>query len=587
MNASTPVPAQKGLFVRLPVGRSVTVRTLLIVSALLTAGCVLWLQNLRISGELHGLSPIFFVLLTFYDYGAAMLALGILLLALFVPRVPGVDRLLRALGEHPVAVGAATAVLLSIGARVVYRNQPLSMDEYAALFQSQVFAAGHISGKFPVDLLNFVIPEGFQNFFLNTSRVTGEVSSNYWPSFALLLTPFTLLGMPWACNPVLSGLTIVVLNRLALRLFGGVEAAGLVTLLTFASPVFFANGISYYSMTAHLLANSLFALLVLQPTPRRLLLAGVVGSVALTLHNPVPHILFALPWFVWLARGEKPLMRLATLCAGYLPLSVVLGIGWFLLGGWLSHAGSPAVGVVDSVQGVAASFAWPSATLLYARLAGLAKLLLWASPCLLVLAFAGAWRARGDSRIATFAASAVLTCVGYLFVGADQGHGWGFRYFHSAWLVLPLFATAFLFAPMAGNRPARMNVGSAPSAAEADARTYLIACALLSLFAGVGLRAFQVREFMDNHLGQVPHYKGTEPRVVVMAPVGFYPYDLVQNDPFLRRPVVYMVDLGEQAVAGAIQRHFPRYHVVYRDDHGEVWSGAPISAPVPPRATFE
>ena len=33
----------------------------------------------------------------------------------------------------------------------------------------------------------------------------------------------------------------------------------------------------------------------------------------------------------------------------------------------------------------------------------------------------------------------------FLFVWADQGHGWGFRYFHSAWLALPLLATAFLY----------------------------------------------------------------------------------------------------------------------------------------------
>jgi len=85
------------------------------------------------------------------------------------------------------------------------------------------------------------------------------------------------------------------MNRLAKRLFQSVEAAGLVTLFTVASPVFFADGISYYSMTAHMLANALFALLLLQPTTKRLIAAGIVGSFALSLHNPVPHALFALP----------------------------------------------------------------------------------------------------------------------------------------------------------------------------------------------------------------------------------------------------------------------------------------------------
>ncbi|MGG2305238.1 hypothetical protein ACE4Z6_27835, partial [Salmonella enterica] len=77
--------------------------------------------------------------------------------------------------------------------------------------------------------------------------------------------------------------------------------AGLAILLTVASPVFFANGISYYSMPAHLFANALYALLLIDPTPRRAFAAGLLGSIALTLHNPVPHLLFALPWIGWLA----------------------------------------------------------------------------------------------------------------------------------------------------------------------------------------------------------------------------------------------------------------------------------------------
>jgi hypothetical protein len=252
----------KEMFAHLPVGRSTPVRALLIVGAVITAACVLWIQQLRLSGEMHGLATIFFVLFTYFDYGAAMLSLGILLVAMFVPRWDGFNRLLRWMGERPYVIGGAVAVLLSVGTLMVYHDQPLSMDEYAPVFQAKAFASGHLAGRFPVDLLNLLVPEGFQNYFLTTSKATGEVASKYWPSFALLLTPFTLLGIPWACNGVLSGITIVVLNKLAKRLFQSTEAAGLVTLLTIASPVFFADGITYYSMTAHMLANAIFALLV-------------------------------------------------------------------------------------------------------------------------------------------------------------------------------------------------------------------------------------------------------------------------------------------------------------------------------------
>lgn len=564
----TPKAEAPSLFSKLPVGRSAAVRGVMIASALLTAACVIWIQQLRSGDDTGGLALIFYVLFTYYDFHAALLALGILLMALFVPRVEAFGRLLRWLGEHPLIVGGAAAVVLSLGTLFAYHNQPLSMDEYCAVFQAQVFASGHLAGRLPPDLLNFLIPEVFQNEFLFTSKVTGEVTSNYWPSFALLLTPFTALGIPWACNPVLSGLTIVVLNRLAHRLFDSAEAAGLVTLLTLASPVFFADGISYYAMTAHLLANALFVLLILEPTPRRLLLAGVVGSIALTLHNPVPHLLFSLPWFIWLATRERPVMKLATLWAGYLPLSIVLGIGWFIH----SRTLSAAVAVDDgggTLSSLAFAFAWPTAHLLYARLVGLAKVLLWAAPCLLVLAFAGGWRAARDARIRALIASAVLTFVGYLLVWPDQGHGWGFRYFHAAWLVLPLLAAAFLYAP--ATTPA-----SVPAAATdgGDLRSFVVAGALLSLVAAVGLRAWQINDFVGTHLGQLPNYHGTEPRVVVIPPEGFYTKDLVQNDPFLRKDVVRMVDLGDEPTAAAIQRHFPTYRLVYRDDRGQVWSAA-------------
>ncbi|MEJ0038798.1 MAG: hypothetical protein WDO68_22440 [Gammaproteobacteria bacterium] len=572
MTAKTP---SKEMFAHLPVGRSTTVRVLLIAGALLTAVCVLWIQQLRLSGSPYALAPIFFVLFSFFDYGAAMLALGILLVAMFVPQWNGFNRLLRWMGERPYPIAAAVAVLLSVGALVIYHNQPLSMDEYAPVFQSQAFASGRLSGRFPVDLLNLLIPENFQNFFLTLSKTTGDVSSSYWPSFALLLTPFTLFGIPWACNGVLSGVTVVVLNRLAKRLFQSAEAAGLVTLFTIASPVFFADGISYYSMTSHLLANAIFVLLLLQPSTGRLVAAGVVGSIALTLHNPVPHALFALPWFVWLATQEKPVAKLGALCAGYLPLSLLLGLGWFLYLEQLKHSGVPATGGTAGLHEALSVFGLPNATVLYARLIGLAKVLLWSAPCLMLLAIAGAWRSRADSRLLTLAACALLTLAGYLFFPADQGHGWGFRYFHSAWLALPLLATAFMFAPAKAEQPRRPEPETLSPAA-ADVRSYVVACALLSLVAAVGLRASQINEFMSDHLHQYPRYAGAEPRVVVQSGEGFYPLDLVQNDPFLRKDIVRMISVGQDETAAAIQKHFPTYHRVYADVYGEVWSAAPV-----------
>jgi len=549
-----------------PVAQSSTARIqLFLASLLLTAAILVWAHQL---GPTHALTPIFYVLFRFFDYTAGMVSVLLLIAALAIPSGAWPHTLLRWLGRHPGRVAAATGLLLCIGTLVVYRNHPLAMDEYAPYFQSQVFAAGRLAGQFPPALLDWLVPPPFQDFFLNVSHATGAVASAYWPSFALLLTPFTRLGIPWACNPCVSALTLLAIHRLALCLFKDQESAGLAVLLTLASPVFFANGISYYSMPAHLLANAVYALLLLEPTPRKALVAGVVGSVALTLHNPVPHTLFALPWIVYLAMRPERVRLLGALAAGYLPLCLLLGVGWFAFSADLVRQGGGAAAGAHLGAMLNSAFGRPTGTVALARLIGVAKIWLWAVPGLLLLAAVGAWKWRRDPRCLLLVGSALATLVGYLFVPMDQGHGWGYRYFHSAWLALPLLAAGALTRTQAG--PA----GTSATALEADdVRTFVVACAVLTLLVGVGLRFFQIHEFVVHEQGQVPAYAGSERRVVILDTTrSFYGQDLVQNDPFLRGPLTRMLTRGADADAQMMSRHFPDMRRVFADEHGTVWT---------------
>jgi len=549
-------------------------RILLAVTGLLTAALLTWTHAWSLGTGTHGLAPIFFWLFAVGDDAGFQCALLVILAAALLPSRYPTKPLLQWIGRHPGWIAAASAAILSCGTWAVYLNSPLSMDEYAAFFQSQVFAAGHIGGQFPPALLDWLIPRGFQDYFLNVTAA-GRVTSAYWPSFALVLTPFTWLGIPWACNPVLSALTILSVHRLALRTFEDREAAGLAVLLTAASPVFFADGISYYSMSAHLLANTLFALLLIAPTPRRAFSAGLVGSIALTLHNPVPHLLFALPWIVAIFRRTGGWRLGLSLFAGYLPLCLLLGLGWFL---WTAPSGG-------SITQLTSPFALPSSTVVLARLVGLAKVWAWAVPGLLVLAAAGAWKWRHDRTCLLLTASALLTLLGYLFVPVDQGHGWGYRYFHSAWVALPILAAAALRRrPASGtgapapDMPARNIRGDVQGTGifeDGATRTFIVACALFSLIGGTGLRAAQIREFIVRHHSQVPAYSGTEHRVVILdTRLAFYGRDLVQNDPWLRETAIVMITHGAAADADMMRAHFPQLHRVYADRFGSVWSAA-------------
>jgi hypothetical protein len=557
------------------VTESVSVRTVFVASVAVSVAVLWWIYELRLGGDLHGLSPIYFTLFVVYDRAGAGASLLTLVLAFIVSSQFPFRSPLRWLGDHPILVAAAGTILMSVGALVVYRNHPLAMDEYAPFFQSRVFAAGHLAGRFPPPLIDWLIPEVFQNYFLKVSPVTGRVASAFWPSFALLLTPFTWLGIAWMCNPIISGLTIIAIHRLALHLFNNRESAGLVVLLTVASPVFSVNGISYYSMPAHLLASTVYALLLMNPTPARGFLAGIVGSVALTLHNPVPHMLFAAPWLLWIAVGKR-WRTLACAAAGYLPLCVLLGLGWVWFSNNLPHEGLTAA--ADSIGKVAVGmsgvFRRPSATILLARLIGLVKVSLWAVPSMLLLAGIGGWKRRHDPRCRLFVGSALATFVGYLFVPVDQGHGWGFRYFHSAWLVIPLLVAAVFVPPVGADDAAAAD--AAQIGAANRLRSFVVACALITLVTGVPLRAEQVRQFVAMCLNQVPAYSASEPEIVLIkVDRSFYAQDLVQNDPFLRNATVTMISHGAAADAAMMSVQFPDYRRVYSDDHGEVWSRSP------------
>jgi hypothetical protein len=559
----------------LPVLRSPGALFLFGTASVVTAAILLWADSLAGSGA-HGLTRIFWVLFATGDYAGANCALLILVAAAAVAGRHSFRPVLRWFGDNPMTVAAAAVVVLAGGTLLVYDNAPLCMDEYSPYFQSQTFAAGHLAGQVPVGLLNWVVPPGFQDYFLNVSHSTGQIASAYWPSFALLLTPFVRLGIPWACNPLISALTLLAVHRLALRIFADREAAGIVVLLTVASPVFFANGISYYSMPAHLLANTVFALLLVDPTERRALAAGMVGSIALTLHNPVPHLLFAAPWVFATVMRPGGRRTAGYLLAGYLPLCLLLGVGWFLFSSNLTHEGAIVAGAGsagDSLLHLRSAFALPSSTIMLARAIGIAKLWIWAVPGLLLLAVTGAWKWRHSTPCLLLTLSAMLTLMGYLFVPFDQGHGWGFRYFHSTWMALPILAAGALTRlPNPVQRGRTFFEDSATL-------TFFVACALITLVVGNGFRALQMRAFIEQHQSQIPAYLGKERRVVIIDPSLSsyrldlsYGLDLVQNDPWLRGPVVRMITHGAAADSDMMHGQFPHMRVVYTDQFGSVWS---------------
>jgi len=504
------------------------------------------------------MSPIFQYLLMVDDFNTVWLTFAVCVLAAFWKDPAPFMKITRFLGEHVLAISIATIVLLAFAAPFIYRDNAFSMDEYSAVFQAKTFATGRLTARLPPSVVDWLIPPGFNGPFLIASRTTGQAIEAYWPGFALLLAPFEFLGIPSLCNACLAGIAMLLIHRITLEITDDKRAAGWALLFTLASGAYIANSISYYSMQAHLTANLLFAWLLMRPSPYRALGAGFVGSLALVLHNPFPHTVFAVPWIIATARSEKIPRNLACLMLGYLPLVILVGAGWLHLRGEITATD---IGFHAFTGNLGSGFSFPDKSMFDMRVAATVKMWIWAVPCLFLFAFLGFLRRRHDQRVQLLAASAVFTFVAYLFVIFDQGHGWGYRYFHSAWGVIPILAGC----AMTG-RP------------ESNGRlvAFAGAAAILNLLIVVPWQLMNMDRDITRHYAQLPKPQTPGNNVYfIHGGVGFYLADLVQMDPLLRGRDLFLFSRGPVLDGELRRQNWPTAVRVARAWGVEEWNLGP------------
>lgn len=499
---------------------------------------------------------------------------GTLLLALPVAPSGGRRSVLAWIAERPGFIAIGVALLLCILSLTIYQGRPLNQDEYAPWFQAQLFAQGHLFATYsPAWMSRLFDPVYHDPFFILDWR-QGTVASSYWPGQALLMAPFAYFGAPWAFNPAVTGATIYVLWLLARDLLPGTEARSWVVLFALASPAFLINGISFYSMPAHLLLSLAYSWLLLESAPLRIAAAGLVGSFALLLHNPVPHILYCLPWIGWVAtRDQRGPRNILILAAAYAPLSIVLGFGWYSLRSL--HSCSPACAMASTAAITDAVSATPDPTLVLAlaknvlvlpdmqllqlRAGAAVKLWMSAVPGIFVLAWLGLKRTH-LTPLRLFAISAALTFVGYCFIPFSQGHGWGYRYFHAAWGALPLLAAAAMFeSPLT------------------DARRTTLAMRVVafSLIILVPAKLFVVERFISEHWNQMPPNCGSANEIVLKNGVGYLGIDVVQNQPNLENKPLVLLGRGLRADRKFIESVLPNARLISVSGYGNTFFAGP------------
>jgi len=103
----------------------------------------------------------------------------------------------RYLGAAAVKEALADADIdtKGIGALYVCRAYPLTMDEYTVVFQSKIFAAGHLTGRFPPELVDWLHGMGVITIGIDTPSVD-PFDSKALEAHQALAQSITITGAP-------------------------------------------------------------------------------------------------------------------------------------------------------------------------------------------------------------------------------------------------------------------------------------------------------------------------------------------------------------------------------------------------------
>lgn len=530
---------------------------LLVVTILLVAAAPL----ASLSGRIPGLSEydylIFYRLFFFNDLSGSLAMLATLTAAVALRPIRNlVIRLVAIVSDHPVKTAVITFGALAACSLLVYQRFPLAMDEYAPLLQARIFASGELATVYPRSLLDHMVIPPFQGYFILVNPETGQAASAYWPGLALLMAPFAKIGLEWCVNPLLAASGLWLVGDLAKQATGHEQARGWAMLAALASPQFTVNAISYYAMPGLLTLSLLFIWLLIRPQAKSAMLAGVVGSVALAMHNPVPHALIAAPCIVWLLANTERRKRVLPLALGYVPLTLILCLGWPLI---TSSMGLRPLGVATESAGFLSSwahklyglFVLPDVSMLRLRSYAAWKVFIWTAPGMVLVAFLV--KPRTDL-LRLLIAGFLLTYAFYFFIPFDQGHGWGYRYIHPAWGLFPIAAAVFA-------------TKGAPSAHAAVAAS--IAAGLLA----TPVFMYTTRTTVSSALAQQIEVPETDRALVFVAiQPGMYSADIVRNYPHDSGKIVRMLSAGIESDRALVESIAPNAKVAVSDHRGSSWT---------------
>lgn len=506
-------------------------------------------------------------------YAAGAVVLTFLLLGLAVASLRGEGE--EVPPDRPGGLGlpVLVAVLLAAGiAAGLLGGIPRVGDEAAYLFEARLILAGRAAAPAPAPEVLAACDVPF------TAVEGGRWFGAFPPGWPLVLALGLLLGTGWLVNPLLAGLNVWWIGRVATR-WGGPELGRGAAWVAALSPFLLVLHGSYMAdpLMLALQLGALHALDEERPALAGFLAAAAVSTRPAALFFLAPALLVALLE----GRGGKARVDLAAgLGLGAAP--VVIGIlGWNLLATGAANVfpyqlAAPGPGFLAGgtvYQGMTLRHDPVAAGLnLGMNLGALGALLLGWPGLSLLPALAGVLRGTRLEGARPHLAGGAGLLVGYAL------------YFHPGIVHGPRFYLPALPLLAAWTARGFEVVARARGAAPRDARVRLLAAGWLACAVTVlGGEAAALARYGGTDPRPLTHVRSTLPAarpLLVLVPRVAYPDRPVwraflgEVDPFLEAPVLYLEDPGDPAGRAALRARFPGREVWLPPDAGAPWDAA-------------
>lgn len=415
-----------------------------------------------------------------------------------------------------------------------------SRDEQMAVFDAQIFASGHLVAQLGqlwrdhADALNTI-------YMYPAEHRTAWVSA-YLPMNAAIRAVVGLLsGHPEWTGPLWTALGVIVLCGCVRRLWPQDQHVGWLAILLYTlSGQIVLTGMTAYAMPAHLTLNLLWLWLFLAKRNSFDLLAVLVGFIAVGLHQPLMHPLFAAPILLLL-----PLNRDWKRTAFYLFAYIFIGLFWLYWPNYMwqmvqSNQAATPPSSIDYYSRLVTSITennWLAISFMFYNLV---RYIAWNHPLLLPLMFAGVIALKknknGYTLPVALLAGIMLTFVAMIIIIPYQGLGFGYRYFHG-------LTGSFILLAIFGWR--------AQSAQNPKWRHLLIYASVLTALIFIPLQLWFAHDYNKAFANVSSQIKKIDADYVVINTKGAaFLWDLVLNNPQLdNRPILLDSDkINEQLI---------------------------------------